>query len=358
MAPTKLHLTASLSGGGFHPASWRLCTGPVFPIGRRIQDMARTAERGLLDAVWLGAPTADRIPIDPLPLLGSLIAITHHIGLGAAWAVDQTEPYHVARVFATLDHLAGGRTAWIAGIAGTGRPAPEFSHAPALPHDAYLARAAEMIDLVRALWDSWEDEGLLLDVPTGRFADPARVHPVNHAGTHFTVRGPLNVPRPVQGNPLVVMSLPENPAARLLARAEADVLLLSCTTPADALAIHDGHARKLVNIMPILAPTEALARQRARDLDERTGPHDGPDPDVLRFAGTPDGLIDLFELWANAGACDGFNLLPAVLPDDLETIVATAIPIGQGRGLLRTRYDAATLREHMGLVRPRSRFAA
>jgi alkanesulfonate monooxygenase SsuD/methylene tetrahydromethanopterin reductase-like flavin-dependent oxidoreductase (luciferase family) len=349
-----LHLTASLSSAGFHPAGWRMATGDAFPIGRRFQAMAQTAERGLLDAVWLGAPFADRIPIDPLPLLGSLIAGTSHIGLGAAWAVDHAEPFHVARVMATLDHLAGGRAAWIAGIAGTDRPTADFGHVPPLPPGGYLDRAAEMIDLVRALWDSWEDEGLLLDVATGRFADPARVHPIHHAGPYFTVRGPLNLPRPVQGNPPVVIAPPPG-GGQAAVLALADVLLLPCRTP-DAAAAWRGGARTQVNIMPILGATEAEARSRAAALDALTGPDDGPEPDVLRFVGTPLGLVDMFEAWA--ASCDGFNLLPAVLPDDLDGIVDSVIPLARARGLVRAAYDGATLREHLGLVRPRSRFAA
>ena len=98
----------------------------------------------------------------------------------------------MARVFATLDHLAGGRTAWIAGLFGGADLGPFFGHARDVPQDDdYIQRAREFIDLTRALWDSWEDEAFLLDKPSGRFADPDRVHPVHHAGRFFTVRGPL-----------------------------------------------------------------------------------------------------------------------------------------------------------------------
>lgn len=211
-----------------------MCRGSAFPIGRRFQDMARTAERGMLDAVWLGR--GDRVRIDPLPLLGSLIAGTQRLGLGAHWAVEHTEPLNVARVFATLDHLSGGRTAWIAGLPGDAQPIGQFAHTERLDEPAALERARELIDVVRQLWDSWEDEGLLLDVSTGRFADPQRVHPIEHVGGCFSVRGPLNVPRPPQGNPVVVIDWPKQEAARLVALDAADVLLVSGATREAALS--------------------------------------------------------------------------------------------------------------------------
>src|ERR1700678_927607 len=124
-----LHLTVSHAGSGYHPASWRVSPTPARPDGAAIQAMGRIAERGKLDGILLGVPVegpaiaesgrANTMQLDPLPLLGSLIAVTRHIGLGAGWTVDYTEPYHVARVFATLDHLSYGRTAWMVRMFGT-----------------------------------------------------------------------------------------------------------------------------------------------------------------------------------------------------------------------------------------------
>src|ERR1700759_4770944 len=115
-----LHLTVALNGAGWHPAAWRGSTAPRMPSGARFQAMARTAERGNLDAVLLGMPDGElrpgaaastgRLRLDPLPLVSSLIGVTERIGLGAAWSLDYTEPYNIARVFATMDHLSGGRT--------------------------------------------------------------------------------------------------------------------------------------------------------------------------------------------------------------------------------------------------------
>jgi alkanesulfonate monooxygenase SsuD/methylene tetrahydromethanopterin reductase-like flavin-dependent oxidoreductase (luciferase family) len=339
--------------------------------------MARAAEHGKLDAVLLTgvrrseSPVdgrADDLRLDPLPLLGSLIGVTEQIGLGAAWTVEHAEPFHVARVFATLDHLSGGRSAWVAGLSEGARFAANFGHAKQPASDtAALERAVEFLDVVRALWDSWEDEGLLLDVPTGRFADPARVHPLHHAGRFFTVRGPLNVPRPVQGNPLVVMTVPDEAAGRRLVAAAADVLLLNIASPETALALRrsletlilaagrqSASIRVLVNIMPILGETQTMARTRAAELDALLPPGDEP---AMRFVGTPGQFVDLCGAWIEAGCCDGFNLMPAVLPDDLTELLRAVVPLAQSRGLLRTDYAGTTLRDHMGLARPRSRFA-
>jgi alkanesulfonate monooxygenase SsuD/methylene tetrahydromethanopterin reductase-like flavin-dependent oxidoreductase (luciferase family) len=368
MSRASLHLSASLANTGFHPAAWRAAAAPAFPIGRRFQTYARIAERGGLDAIWLGpqhfGPAAqatgavDAIRFDPLPLLGALIAGTQRIGIGAHWGVEHAEPFHVARVFSTLDHLAHGRTAWIVGPPDTG--------------DAGFARAAELVEVARKLWDSWEDEGFLLDVPTGRFADPARVHPIEHAGPFFAVRGPLNVPRPVQGNPPLVMAFPTADAGRRFAASVADVLLIDSTTLEGAMAQRSaikalrpgGDLRVLVNVMAVLGDSVEGAQRRADALDDMITPAldaalraDG-ECRMLRFVGTPADLVALFAEWSAASVCDGFNILPAVLPDDLAMLADAVVPLARARGLLPDFYAGTTLREHLRLHRPRSRYAS
>ncbi len=247
-----LHLTVSLVGSGYHPAAWHVSPLPARPDAAAIQAMARTAERGRLDAILLGLPVdasagriggANTLQLDPLPLLGSLIGVTRRIGLGAAWTVDYTEPYHVARVFATLDHLSYGRTAWIARMFGTAALTPRIGRPGGLDDPTtYRARAGEFIDVVRQLLDSWEDEAFALDKPSGMFVDPERVHPIHHAGAYFSVRGPLNVPRPPQGNPVLVLEDPATTIGRRFAAATANVLLTSCASLPTAIALQ-GTAR-------------------------------------------------------------------------------------------------------------------
>ena len=284
----------------------------AFPLGSVVADMATTAERGGLDALWLGH--GDAPALDPLPLLGSLIARTQRIGLGAAWSLDYSEPFHVARVFATLDHLSGGRTAWLFGQADA--PAL-FDHRTAVIDPA--ARAVEFVDVVTKLWDSWEDEAFLLDVATGRFADPARVHPIVHAGPFFTVRGPLNVPRSVQGHPVVAQALGDaapNPAA--------EILLVA----GDAATRHG-----------LRRPGRIMLREWTPDL--------GKAPAALARA-----MVDRLA----QQDCDGFNLrLP---PDDLARFTDTVVPLLQQQGHRPAASIGTTLRGKLGLARPRSRYAA
>ena len=369
-----MHLTVSLTGSGFHPAAWQLSPLSAHPDAAAMQAMARTAERGGLDAILLGLPVevpaevtarANTMLLDPLPLLGSLIAITHRIGLGAAWTVDYTEPYHVARVFATLDHLAYGRTAWIATMFGTEALAPRIGR-PAGPDDpaAYCAQADEFIDVVKQLWDSWEDEAFAIDKPSGMFVDPDRVTPIQHVGAHFSVRGPLNVPRPPQGNPVLVLWDPPTPVARQFVASTADVVLTTCTSLPDTVvryrqlrdfAVDRAQApRVLANVVIVLDATESAAQQRAAALDALIP---APPCGTVRFVGTPDQLVTTLITWHEQKASDGFNLLPAVLPHDLNQLVDQVLPRLQQHGLRPTEYDGTTLREHLGLPRPRSRFA-
>ncbi len=328
-----MHLTLSVGGGG-----------PNVPDARALQAAVRTAERGKLDAVLVGVGGTGEVRFDPLPLMGSMIGITLYIGLAASWTVDFTEPYHVARVFATLDHLSYGRSAWFVDMFGTERLLPLIGK-PKEASDtmAYCARAAEFIAVVKALWDSWEDAGFALDKATGMFANPDRVHPINHAGRFFTVRGPLNVPRPPQGTPPLIMRDPADDTARAFIARSADIILAD-----DASAEHvrtlqalagGRDIRVLTNLRCILGETEAACTQRAVALS-------APTSDC--FIGTPAQLVDRFR----ACTSDGFNLMT----DDVDLLIDAVIPLAQRAGLCRTDYTGTTLREHFGLHRPPSQF--
>jgi alkanesulfonate monooxygenase SsuD/methylene tetrahydromethanopterin reductase-like flavin-dependent oxidoreductase (luciferase family) len=374
-----VHLFASLAAHGWHSAAWRVTGRVGFEGAAPFLRAAKTAERGSLDAVLLGLPTApratrvsgrvDALHLDPLPLTGLLIGATRHIGLCSYWPADVAEPFHVARVFATLDHLAGGRNGWIAGLAGPAELAGRFQRADLAISDVdATARFVELIDVVRQLWDSWEDGGFVVDQSTGTFADPDHVHPIEHAGRFFTVRGPLNVPRPVQGQPVILQRDVPSGAARLAAAASAEVVLAEPASIAEARAARtDWRAlaarqdrpseslRYVVRMMAVLAETEAAALRRAAELD---GLVDSAGVTVPRFVGTPDQLAAHFAQWHAAGACDGFDVLPAVMPVDLDLLVEGVVPALRKRGLVRAGYEAATLRGHLGLQRAASRFAA
>ncbi len=373
-----MHLLASLAAHGWHLAAWRLSGKGGFEGAAPFKEAAQTAERGGLDAVLLGLPTAplavratgrvDGLQLDPLPLLGLLIGATRHIGLCGYWPADIAEPFHVARVFATLDHLAGGRTGWIAGLDGRTELATRFQR-PDLPMDDADAalRLAELTDVARQLWDSWEDAGFVVDQATGTFADSDRVRPIDHAGRFFTVRGPLNVPRPVQGQPVILHRDVQAGEARRLAAASAELVLAEPATIAEArqgraawraLAAQHGRdgesLRYVARVMAILAETEAAATRRAAELDALAAPAAARP----RFVGTPEQFAQHLAQWHASDACDGFDILPAVLPVDLALLVDAVVPLLRQRGLVRAGYDSTTLRGHLGLQRAQSRFAA
>jgi alkanesulfonate monooxygenase SsuD/methylene tetrahydromethanopterin reductase-like flavin-dependent oxidoreductase (luciferase family) len=359
-----LHLTLSLAGSGYHPAAWHLSSLPRAPNAAPFQSLARTAEQACMDATLLGIPVegsidrANTMQLDPLPLLGSLIAGTRRIGLAASWTVDFTEPFHVARVFATLDHLSYGRTAWIARMFNTEALLPLIGKSPETNDvAAYCARAGEFIDVVRRLWDSWEDEAFALDKASGMFADTKRVHPINHAGRYFNVRGPMNVPRPPQGNPVLIMYNPPAGAARELVASVADVILIDAPSRTCCEELRQFAGERTIKILAdlicILGATEDAARQRADTLDALAPPTYG----CARFVGTPMQLVALFAECQTQKSCDGFNILPAVLPDDVDLLVGSVAPIARQRGLLRTDYSGTTLRDHLALPRPSSQYA-
>lgn len=368
-----LHLILSLSGSGFHPAAWQMSGPPLDPTATPLYPLVDAAERASLDAILLGVPicTADGRPrpeantmqLDPLPLAGALIGRTRRIGIAATWTVDFAEPFNVARVLATLDHLSYGRAAWFARMFATEQLAPLIGRKLGIGSPGeYCDRAAEFIAVVRQLWDSWEDEAFVVDKASGRFGDPERVHPINHRGRYFTIRGPLNLPRPPQGNPVIIEADTGGTDVGQLVAATADVMLINSSSPSIAgerrrelrsSAGASKSCRILCNLLLVLGSTAEQAWRRAHTLDSIlpanwTG---------ARFVGTPTELIDWMAAWSSEEACDGFNLLPAVLPDDASYLLNVAIPLAQKRGLFRREYTGTTLRDHLQVARPRSQFA-
>lgn len=356
-----MHLTVSINGRGFHPGSWRL-PAPEEDLGAaRLRELTAMAESSGFAAALFGNPSfADDVALaqpDAVALVASLIAHTTAIGLGASYRLDGAEPYNIARSLATLDRLALGRTAWIIALAP--------------PERADRGREAECVEVARKLWDSWEDDAFIVDKERGLVADPDKVHRIDHAGAHFSVRGPLNVPRPTQGHPVVVIADPGDAAGRGLAAAVADLLLVA---PADADAARDlrrsvralaadaGRApdalQVLMNVCPILAPTEAEARSAAAALSRAAG----SDPAAaegrlgLAFVGTPEQLAERLAGLHARECCDGFNIVPARLPYDLRLFIEGTIPSLRRAGLAPSP-AGATLRDRLGLVHPRSRYA-
>ncbi|GAA5236509.1 LLM class flavin-dependent oxidoreductase [Verticiella sediminum] len=373
-----MHLTLSIAGHGHHPAAWRV-SSPAAQAGGlpRYDAPALRAQAGLLDAVFFVPPARDEVPgdgasdtlnPDALPLIGSLVARTGHLGLGASVPVAYTEPFHTARAFSVLDNLSAGRAAWLVDLRGAGRADPRHAHVAQLDAQGHYERAREYIEVAMQLWDSWEDEAVVADKAAGVYADSDRIHPIHHAGKYFTVRGPLTAVRPRQGHPVIVMD-DMSEQGRGLAAAFADVVLASCGAPGEAAALAAdlrsraaacgrtaGSPRVLATVSPILAGSDEAAAERARQLDALAGP-DAPGLPGLRYVGTPAGLADLMAEWHAVGACDGFNVAPPVLAEDLDTLAGAVLPLLQQRGLFRTAYEGASLREHLGLARPLNRYS-
>jgi FMN-dependent oxidoreductase (nitrilotriacetate monooxygenase family) len=359
----------------------------------------------------------DPIQPDPLPLLGVLVPATQTIGLGAAVPVSRTEPFHTARAFSVLDHLSGGRAAWVvtpfADDEGAELSDPAY---PTLDPAQRYERAVEYIEVAIKLWDSWEDGAILADKANGLFADSARVHPIDHRGSYFSVRGPLTAIRPVQGRPVIIQSDTTDAGLALAARS-ADLFLASCRDLTEGRALkarlrtvaaEQGRTPPalFLKISPILAETEREAQAEAAALDalldaplalalveDRWSLSPGrlpldalnkrfdavfgvPPPEgdpsatlyevargavdsrAVRFVGTPGGLADLMAEWEAAGACDGFDIVPATLPDLLSPVLDVLLPELARRGLLRPGAPGITLRERLGLERPVGCFAA
>lgn len=370
-----MRLLLSARQHGWHPAAWRVSREALFSPAILL-DTAREAEEAKLDGVLFGLPLAETLPgdgpsngpsngkeaglrLDPLPVMGAAIARTGRIGLAAYWPLDMAEPYHVARVMATLDHLSGGRAAWITGLSGAASLGADYGHATLLEEEEAVLRAVEFVEVAVKLWDSWEDCGFVADQETGLFADPGHVHPILHEGPFFVVRGPLNVPRPVQGRPVIIHHDSGPGSLRQAAISFADVILASCATLEAAATLKKELSSRasrppllLASIMPILAPTEAEARHRAEELNRMAS------CTASQFVGTPDGFAAELARWMEADACDGFDLKPAVLSPDLDLIRKEVMPLLVRQSFRPARYAGGTFREHLGLERPESQYAA
>ena len=256
-------------------------------------NIARTLEHGGFDCVFfddrLAMPGvygdsvagtvrygARPIKLDLTAVLGGIIGATDRIGVGATYSTTYYDPFHVARTFATLDHLSGGRAAWNVVTSVNDSEAQNFGLDSHLDHDQRYDRAEEFLEVVTALWESWEDGALVLDRESGEFADPAKVHEVNHKGEYFSVRGPLTVPRTPQGRP-VILQAGSSGRGRAFAGRWADMIF----TAAPGLAVSQKQYREQkeqiaasgrdpgdVKLLPmayaVVGETEAIAQEKER----------------------------------------------------------------------------------------------
>jgi alkanesulfonate monooxygenase SsuD/methylene tetrahydromethanopterin reductase-like flavin-dependent oxidoreductase (luciferase family) len=396
MSSASLHLAVALDGAGFHPASWRdpsARPAELFTPAYWI-DLARTAERGLLDLITIedsfGLQSSNRRVLDgrtdqvrgrlDAVMIASLMAPrTTHLGLVPTANTTHTEPFHLASAFSTLDWVSQGRAGWRPQVSGNQHEADHVGRrqfpridptrrddpaATAFMRDLF-EEATDAVDVVRRLWDSWEDDAVIRDTATGRFVDRDKLHYVDFEGRFFSVKGPSIVPRPPQGNPLVV-ALAHSQVPFEFAARSADVVFV---TPADtgdvgrwvqdirlaetAVGRRGEPVRVLADLVVFLDETTAGAAARKDRLDELDGRSYRSDAAV--FVGTPDDLVDELLAWRSEGV-DGFRLRPAVIGHDLDQIVEAVVPRLQQRGVFRTEYADELLRERFGLAHRPSRY--
>lgn len=426
--PRTLHLGLFHQPLGRHPAAWRQEAAQGHPedVDWAIR-LARKAEEGLFDMFFVADNLAGPEPgaqgkaggLEPVTLLSALAVATSRIGLVGTISTSFSEPYNVARLLASLDHISRGRAGWNVVTTQSDRAAENFGLEALPDHAARYARADEFVRVVRGLWDSWADDALVIDKRSGVFLDTDRVRLLGHKGAHFSVRGPLNISRPPQGHPVIVQAGSSRDGIGLAAT-QADLAFTAQDTIADSLAYRaalDAASRAggrsplkvLPGIMPIVGRSDAEAREKFAALQEHTDiaagirqlsgrwgydlsahPLDGPVPEpgervhgesrvrlllnkaraenytlrelaALAIAshghrivmGSPQTIADDLQDWFEQGAADGFNLIPASMPDGLDDFVDLVVPVLQERGLFRRRYEEATLRERFGLSIPR-----
>ncbi|MFJ8029869.1 MULTISPECIES: LLM class flavin-dependent oxidoreductase [unclassified Streptomyces] len=286
----QLHLNAFLMNTGHHEASWRLPESDPYAhtdLAHYVH-LARIAERGAFDSLfladgpqlWNNLAQRPAGALEPLTLLTALATATEHIGLIATASTSYNSPYNLARRFASLDIISGGRAGWNIVTTAGAEAARNFGLEAEPAHAERYARAAEFLDVSLKLWDSWEDDTIVADKAAGVWGDDGKIHPPRHRGTYFSVAGALNVPRSPQGYPLLVQAGSSEDGKAFAAR-YAEAVFTAQQTLADAQAFYADlksrtaqagrdpeHIKVLPGIVPVLGSTEAEARAAERLLED------------------------------------------------------------------------------------------
>ena len=438
MSSRQLRLGAFMRPVSIHTAAWRYpgsFPDANFNLGH-LKHFIQKLEHGKFDAFFMADHLAVmNMPInalkrshtvtsfEPFTLLSALAGATERIGLVATASTTYDEPYHVARRFASLDHISGGRAGWNVVTTGNPESALNFGQDDHMEHSERYKRAREFFDVVTGLWDSFADDAFVRDVESGLYFDPAKMHTLNHKGQFLSVKGPLNIARPPQGWPVIVQAGASEPGKQLAAET-AEAVFTGGGTLSQAQALYEdiksrmdklGRDRDHLKILPgafvVVGDTVEEAQKKRELLDSlvhydsaiaglsvilgtdmsKFDP-DGQVPDIpetnasksgrerlleyaaktkvtvrqlaqrvggyggLSFVGTPATIADQMEEWLMTHASDGFNIMFPFLPQGLDDFVDKVVPELQRRSIFRKDYEGRTLRENLGLPRPKNRF--
>lgn len=434
----KIKLNAFMRPTTIHTGSWRwpgAYADANFNFGH-IKKFAQRLEEAKFDSFFMADHLAVlNMPVEalrrsttptsfePFTLLSALSMATDHLGLMATGSTTYDEPYHIARRFASLDHISGGRAGW--NIVTTSNPdaSKNFGKEDHLEHSERYRRAREFYDVVTGLWDSWAEDAFVRDQESGFFMDPDKMHRLNHEGDFFKVAGPLNIARPVQGWPVIVQAGGSDAGRQLAAETAEAVFAAQSNLEAgqafyadvkgrmEKIGRNPDHLKIMPGCMIIVGDTVEEAKAKRAKLDSLVHEEsaiaslsitlgvdaskfdpDGPLPDDmpesnatksgrdravllaereglsvrqlaqrlggysgLAMVGTPETIADEMEEWLETRGSDGFTVMFPYLPQGLDDVVDRVIPEIQRRGLYRTEYEGATLRENLGLPRPENR---
>jgi FMN-dependent oxidoreductase (nitrilotriacetate monooxygenase family) len=303
----QLHLNLFIHGRGHHEASWRHPESSPLALTdiRYYQDLARRAEAALFDSIFLAdqlalgddVDQAARTWLEPVTVLAAIAAITSRIGMIATASTTYTEPFNLARQFASLDHISNGRAGWNIVTSWLASAASNFGGEGPVSHADRYARGEEFMAVVKALWDSWAEDAVIDDRCSGRYAKADRIRPIKHKGTYYQVGGPLNMPRCPQGRPVLVQA-GSSDTGRSFAARHAEAVFTAHMAKATAQAFYadlkklvasEGRMPEQVLILPGLSPmlgsTEVEAQRIAQEVNELADPEVGRKRLSGRFGG-------------------------------------------------------------------------
>jgi FMN-dependent oxidoreductase (nitrilotriacetate monooxygenase family) len=354
----QLHLNLFMHSRGHHEAAWRHPdTSPLAltDIGY-YQDLAQRAEAALFDSVFLAdqlalaedVGQAARAWLEPITVLAALGVSTSHIGLIATASTTYTEPFNLARQFASIDHISNGRAAWNIVTSWLATAARNYGGSGQVSHADRYARGEEFMSVVKALWDSWAADAVVDDRSTGQYARPDRIRPINHRGDFYQVAGPLNLPRCPQGRPVLVQAGSSDTGRRFAAR-HADAVFTAHVEKrtaqefyADLKALaaaerrNPDHVLILPGLSPMIGSTQIEAQRLAREVNELTDPEVGRKRLSNRFGGH-----DFFDL----------PLDRPLSPDDFPDPGAVEAARSRTEVILNlVRRDQPTLRQLLGYL--------